>query len=92
MENLKYSLVIPIYKNEGNIEPLYLEILKLKRHIDFAVFEVILVVDGSPDQSDERIRRYFSTGAVNFKMIHHFDIFQSTCFSAIPTFVDDILF
>jgi glycosyltransferase involved in cell wall biosynthesis len=50
-----YSLVIPVYKNEANLDRL------LKEMVDLAIriptdFEVVFVVDGSPDRSLERLR------------------------------------
>ncbi len=45
-----YSLVIPVYKNEGSIEPLIQAIHQLNQKLNNAL-EVVFVVDGSPDQS-----------------------------------------
>jgi glycosyltransferase involved in cell wall biosynthesis len=46
------SLIIPVYKNEENLERLLKEILKLARQIEEGL-EVVFVVDGSPDRSLE---------------------------------------
>lgn len=44
------SLVIPVYRNEGNIPPLLAALSVLHEQIDDEL-EVVLVVDGSPDRS-----------------------------------------
>lgn len=50
-----YSLIIPVYKNEANLKRLLSEMLKLKDRIS-GEFEVVFVVDGSPDRSFEILR------------------------------------
>lgn len=44
------SLVIPVYKNSGNIPPLVAAMEELNEELD-GDFEVVCVVDGSPDDS-----------------------------------------
>ncbi len=44
------SLIIPVYKNEANIPPLLDVVVNMRAQIDDD-FEVIFVVDGSPDRS-----------------------------------------
>lgn len=46
---MKYSLVIPVYRNEGSIPELLAVLAKLNRNLD-GELEVVLVVDGSPDR------------------------------------------
>ncbi len=46
------SLVIPLYKNEDNIERLLEELVKLRNRLDIQL-EVVFVVDGSPDRCHE---------------------------------------
>lgn len=46
----RYSLVIPVYKNEGSIAPLLKAIEGLVETLD-GVLEAVFVVDGSPDAS-----------------------------------------
>src|SRR5262245_65938341 len=49
-----YSIVIPVYKNEGSIG----ELLSCLQHIDEQLpgpLEVVFVIDGSPDQSLQRL-------------------------------------
>lgn len=50
MESNKYSLVIPVYKNEESIPSLINAIEKLNLNLD-GQLEAVFVVDGSPDQS-----------------------------------------
>jgi glycosyltransferase involved in cell wall biosynthesis len=53
-EEVKYSLVIPVYGNEENI-PYLIPVLKnIAQSVDGA-FEVIFVIDASPDRSKELI-------------------------------------
>jgi polyisoprenyl-phosphate glycosyltransferase len=46
---IRHSLVIPVYRNEENIPDLLQALTELARQIE--AFEVIFVVDGSPDRS-----------------------------------------
>ncbi|KTC85478.1 glycosyltransferase family 2 protein [Legionella drozanskii] len=52
---MKYSVIIPIYKNETSILEL-LEILKKMNHELAGHMEAVFVIDGSPDKSYEIIR------------------------------------
>lgn len=52
---MKYSVIIPIYKNEASILEL-LEILKKMNHELAGHMEAVFVIDGSPDKSYEIIR------------------------------------
>ena len=49
------SLVIPVYKNEANLERLLAALLELDRGLDEPL-EVVFVVDGSPDRCLEILR------------------------------------
>src|SRR5260370_889136 len=49
------SLVIPVYKNEANLERLLAELLKLAECVT-GEFEVVFVVDGSPDRCLQILR------------------------------------
>lgn len=52
---MKYSIIVPIYKNEASI-PRLLEVLRnLSRQFD-GKMEAVFVVDGSPDQSFAKLR------------------------------------
>src|SRR5438094_2658761 len=50
-----YSLVIPVYKNEENLSRLLDALLELAARVP-GEFEVVFVVDGSPDRSLEILR------------------------------------
>ena len=49
------SLVIPVYKNEANLDRLLAELVKLSRSVP-GEFEVVFVVDGSPDRCLQTLR------------------------------------
>jgi glycosyltransferase involved in cell wall biosynthesis len=49
------SLVIPIFKNEENLPRLLTELTKLDQALD-GEMEVVFVIDGSPDRSEEVLR------------------------------------
>jgi glycosyltransferase involved in cell wall biosynthesis len=49
------SLVIPVYKNEANLDRLLSELVKLARRVT-GDFEVVFVVDGSPDRCLQILR------------------------------------
>jgi glycosyltransferase involved in cell wall biosynthesis len=55
VDKLTYSIVIPVYKNEGSIEPLVDQLAALTQKL--SSLEVVFVVDGSPDASYEKLRR-----------------------------------
>ena len=50
-----HSLVIPVYKNEANLDRLLAELVKLAGRVP-GEFEVVFVVDGSPDRSLQMLR------------------------------------
>ncbi len=52
-----YSLVIPVYKNEGSIPELLLVLNDLNDKLDHRL-EVVFVVDGSPDRCAELLNEY----------------------------------
>src|ERR1035437_3846873 len=49
------SLVIPVYRNEANLDRLLAELVKLARSVA-GEFEVVFVVDGSPDRCLQILR------------------------------------
>ncbi len=49
------SLVIPVYKNEANLDRLLAELVKLASRLP-GEFEVVFVVDGSPDRCLQTLR------------------------------------
>lgn len=64
----RYSLVIPVYKNEGSIRDLVFAVEHL--HTEFAQrLEAIFVVDGSPDASYARLTEYLPHAAFASKVV-----------------------
>src|SRR5213593_3770546 len=49
------SLVIPVYKNEANLDRLLAELVRLGSRVP-GEFEVVFVVDGSPDRCLQILR------------------------------------
>jgi dolichol-phosphate mannosyltransferase len=56
MNEIKISIVIPTFNEEGNIEILYQKIAEVFKQITHANFEVIYVNDGSSDGSLEKVK------------------------------------
>ena len=53
---MKFSIIVPVYKNEGSLPTLFDQLDALAA--DLQDLEVVFVVDGSPDRSAELIRDY----------------------------------
>ena len=53
-EIFEHSLIIPIYGNENNIKPLVNAINNIVKYVS-SRFEVVFVIDGSPDKSYENL-------------------------------------
>jgi glycosyltransferase involved in cell wall biosynthesis len=70
MENIKYSLVIPIYKNEGSIDRLVDRVTKLNQSLSNQL-EVVFVVDGSPDHSLDRLRSVLDDLEFSAQLLAH---------------------
>jgi polyisoprenyl-phosphate glycosyltransferase len=63
-----YSLIIPVYKNEGSIPDL-IEVLKnMNKHLG-GDLETVLVVDGSPDKSYARLRELLPLSGLKSKLV-----------------------
>ena len=77
-----YSLVVPIYRNEGNIPALGDALKGIHATLD-DMFEVVFVVDGSPDRSGEVLRDLCPTLPFPTKLVFHSRNFGS--FTAIRT-------
>lgn len=52
---MKYSVIIPVYKNEGSIERLIDALVEMYQSLNKDM-EVVFVVDGSPDKSFELLK------------------------------------
>lgn len=67
MESLSmFSLIIPVYKNEGSIEALLEAIKTLSTKLDNPL-EVVFVIDGSPDKSFEKLSKNLGKYVSNYK-------------------------
>lgn len=53
---MKVSLIIPVYFNQDNLEPLYKDIVEKLYAVDKYTWEIILVDDGSKDDSYQMMR------------------------------------
>lgn len=62
------SLVIPVYRNEENLDSLLRELQSLKLRL-LDVLEVVFVVDGSPDRSLEILRERLPNVALKSKLL-----------------------
>ena len=76
------SLVIPVYKNEGNIDDLIVALNGLSQRLGYDL-EVVFVVDGSPDQCEAILRTRLADVAFESQLICHSRNFGS--FAAIRT-------
>lgn len=77
-----FSLVIPVYKNEGNIDALLEAIASLASECKRPL-EVVFVVDGSPDRCFDLLRQKLPECSFQSKLLAHSRNFGS--FAAIRT-------
>jgi glycosyltransferase involved in cell wall biosynthesis len=82
MESLKYSLVVPVYKNEGSILAL-LDVLESMSSLLVGNLEVVFVIDGSPDSSYRLLREKLAAHSFDSQLLLHSRNFGS--FAAIRT-------
>ena len=54
-DDVKFSLVIPVFKNLESLEILLKQVIGINQNFDNKL-EVIFVIDGSPDQSEQYLR------------------------------------
>lgn len=80
--DIRYSTIIPVYKNEESIPRLFEALEALNQSLD-DVMEVVFVVDGSPDQSYANIKRLMESSNFPVQLIGHSRNFGS--FAAIRT-------
>jgi glycosyltransferase involved in cell wall biosynthesis len=64
----QFSLVVPVYMNEGSIPELLLAIGNIDAELDHRL-EVVFVVDGSPDRSMELLKEYLPGCAFASRLI-----------------------
>ena len=68
MDAVKYSLVVPVYRNEGSIPELIAAIRRLSDALGGAL-EAVLVVDGSPDRSHELLRELLPGSGLDAQLL-----------------------
>lgn len=64
----RYSLVIPVYKNEGSIPDLIAALGEMNRELDNRL-EIIFVIDGSPDGSYALLHDLLPTTSLHAKVV-----------------------
>ena len=65
---MKYSLVVPVYRNEASLP----DLMAAVQRFDVALgpgFEVVFVVDGSPDRSAEVLGTLLETAALDAQLV-----------------------
>lgn len=77
-----YSLVVPIYRNAESIEGLVAAVHQISAKID-GELEAVFVIDGSPDDSRERLIAALQQGGVSAHVIEHSRNFGA--FAAVRT-------
>ena len=63
------SLVVPLYKSEEGLPRLLAALLKLQQDVQPEAFEVVFVVDGSPDRCQEILGETLPTLALQSQLI-----------------------
>lgn len=81
MKNIDISVVIPVYNEEGNLEPLYAEIREVLENLE-KEFEIIFIDDGSTDNSKKEILKIKEKDARVRLIILRKNFGQSAAFSA----------
>lgn len=79
---MKYSIVIPVYKNEGSIDRLLQTLSDMNSQLDGTI-EAVFVVDGSPDQSFNLLKEKLNGLDFKAQLLAHSRNFGS--FPAIRT-------
>lgn len=80
--SVKFSVVVPVYKNVGTLETLITRLSIVADRLD-GPLEIVFVVDGSPDESLAKLRELLPTAAVPSQLVAHSRNFGS--FAAIRT-------
>lgn len=64
----KYSLVVPVYKNEGSIEPLVAVLMQMNTDLKQKL-EVVFVIDGSPDRSQQVLEQHLMVSSLSAQVL-----------------------
>ncbi len=67
---VRYSAVVPVYGNEQTLEPLLEALTKVAEHLD-GQMEAVFVIDGSPDDSLQLLRRLLPQAAIPTQIVVH---------------------
>lgn len=73
MRIVKYSLVIPVFKNESNVESLFSVLHVLNTSLNEEL-EVVFVIDGSPDRSLELITQRLQPRSSDLELSNYREI------------------
>ncbi len=65
---MNYSLVIPVYKNEDSIESLVTVLSQLNKDLG-GELEVVFVIDGSPDRSQELLEKLLPASQIRSQVL-----------------------
>lgn len=66
---MEISLVVPLFKSEGNIFELVNRIKSLSKKIEFKRLETIFVIDGSPDNTFYELKKNLTNSSFPFKIL-----------------------
>lgn len=67
MENkIKYSIVVPVYNEEDNVQPLFQEIKEVMNSLN-EPYEIIFVNDGSSDSTHQKLKALFPIKIIAFR-------------------------
>lgn len=79
---IDYSLVVPVYRNSASIDELFTRVSQLSARLDHK-FELVIVIDGSPDDSRAVIDARLAREPLHAQVIEHSRNFGS--FAAIKS-------
>lgn len=82
MASVTYSLVIPVYKNHASLPQLLDAVVQIQSDLG-SPLELVMVVDGSPDDSHRWLKDHLSQSGLPAQLISHSRNFGS--FAAIRT-------
>ena len=68
MDPVKFSVVVPVYRNEGSIPDLVAALQRMSEVLEGRM-EAVLVVDGSPDRSHERLRALLPASGLDAQLL-----------------------
>ncbi|MFI2754630.1 glycosyltransferase family 2 protein [Cellulomonas sp. P22] len=77
---IKYSVVVPVYGNEGSVESVTRRLEEVALQLDGRL-EVVFVIDGSPDRSGLVLEKVLPAATIDSQLVYHSRNFGS--FAAI---------